>query len=498
MSIFSHVPEGTKLRTIQLSILAEVEENWKNYDVFVIPAMVGAGKSVIAMTILKWQKSMAKKVSIITPQVVLQNQYKEDFPEVPVLKGKSRYKCILPNSGSCEDSFDICENYCAGCPYAGTKAQIHSEGVGVFNFHSFLFSGLDPDVLIVDEAHCIHDVLSSYYTKHMYKCQDGYGEVETIGDAIVFLEKKLKTLNAEYKQMRIDKDPAELKHMSKLKREIDNLHTVIGGVQANPKEFFFERKDTEFRRKPTEEINIKPLDLSNLSAVLWPKKGKVILMSGTINDMDIQKLGLSMRRVLTVNCPSAIDADRRPIEFIPVANMSYKHQDISVPIMAKYLLTLIDSHPGEKGLIHVPYALAVKLRTKLKHPRLMWHTNEDKESVYKEFRDTPQPAVLVASGMAEGIDLPYDAGRWQAILKIQYPSLADNLMKYFMNHESQWYSWLTIRTLVQQCGRICRGPDDYGKTYVLDVAFENLLRYNRRLMPKYFLDALHIIKRPKV
>jgi Rad3-related DNA helicase len=176
--------------------------------------------------------------------------------------------------------------------------------------------------------------------------------------------------------------------------------------------------------------------------------------------------------------------------------MSYKYQDVSVPIMAKYLLTLLDKHPDEKGLIHVPYQLAVKLRPHLKHKRLMWHDNKDKDEAYKAFRATTQPAVLVASGMAEGVDLPYDAGRWQAIIKIQYPSLADNLMKYFMNSEPSWYAWLSVRTLVQQCGRICRGPDDYGVTYILDVAFENLLRYNKRLMPKYFLDALHIHKRP--
>lgn len=497
MSILAYIPENVTLRPVQIKVLLDIEANWKKYDVFVIPAMVGSGKSIIATTISNWSKALGKQSAIVTPQVMLQDQYERDFPEIPTLKGRSRYTCIDRTFSNCEEHEEVCENYCAGCPYQTAINSINKEGRGVFNFHSFLFSRLSPKVLLVDEAHTLFDTLSSHYTKYLYKSIDGYSNIETIGDALIFMERQIKDLELAIAEMKRDKDDSDLstkRQLTKLYRRKGALITITNGIQNSPKEFFFEKIDTYYRGKDTEAIRIEPIDLSNLSNIMWGDCEKIVLMSGTINDLDLRKLGLSNKRYKWIDCDSAIDASRRPINFIPIANMGYKYQDISLPIVAKYIKQLLLEHSDEKGLIHVPYSLASKLRKHITDERLVWHNNEDKDVKYKEFRDSTQPKVLVASGMAEGIDLPYDAGRWQVILKIQYPSLADNLIQYFANHEKSWYAWLTIRTLVQQCGRIVRTPTDYGVTYIVDAAFENLLRYNRALFPQYFIDALHIKK----
>jgi len=488
-SILSYAPVGKTLRPVQIKVLTEVERNWNDYDVFVAPVAVGGGKSLIAMTIREWQRDRGRQVSIITPQIMLQEQYSHEYPKVPVLMGKSRYKCEEEDYGTCEDRYDVCENHCATCPYTAAKRQVVEEGGGIFNFHSYLYGQVGTDVLIVDEAHTIFDVLSEYYTKFLYKSADNYKEIHTIGDALSFMEKQIVALKKEAKHLAQADNYGDIPKLKKLNRQIRNLCTVSKGVQNYPREFFFEKSDSTYKGKPTESVRIQTLDISNLAAVLWPYKGKIVLMSGTINGMDIQKLGLNMKRVLTIDCPNAIEPERRPIIYTPVANMSYKYQDKSIPIMAEYLMELIDKHPEDKGVIHAPYQLAAKLKKYINHDRVIWHDKETKDAAYQEFRASTQAKVLVASGMAEGIDLPYEAGRWQAIIKVQYPSLADNLMQYFLNKESSWYKWMTIRTIVQQCGRICRGPTDYGETFILDSSFDMLYKVNKSLFPKYFVDA---------
>jgi hypothetical protein len=54
----------------------------------------------------------------------------------------------------------------------------------------------------------------------------------------------------------------------------------------------------------------------------------------------------------------------------------------------------------------------------------------------------------------------------------------------------------TARTTVQQAGRICRTPTDYGITYILDASFASFYRRatdrkpNYELFPDYFVDAM--------
>lgn len=500
MSIFKYVPEGYSLRPVQVKVLSEVETNWNKYDVFLAPVEVGGGKSVILITISAWLKAQGRNAAIVTPQVMLQQQYTDDFENVPSLKGKSRYSC--DSAKNCEKHFDFTESYCEGCPYVAARKAVRREQRGIFNFSSYLYSykfiwgkkhkddanNIKTYALLVDEAHNFFDGLADHYSWRMYKKDvRNYNKINTIGDALVVMEKQIKELEVYLAQLD-DKDPAEKEEVRETSRAIRRLGFAIEGIQRSPKEYFFEKKQS----RAGEYIQVKPINFSSLRPHVLRQPQKIVLVSGTINQLDINKLGLGGKAVLHVQCPSAIDPSQRPVIFRPAANMGYKHQDISVPIMAKALLALLDDYPTDKGLIHMPYALAEKFRPYMNHPRLLWHTKDDKGDQYKLFRASAEPLVLVASGMAEGIDLPYDAGRWQAIVKIQYPSLGDPLMQYYSQKEKDYYSWLTIRTVVQQAGRICRTPTDYGETIILDVAFENLLRYNRKLFPRSFLDALKI------
>ena len=122
----------------------------------------------------------------------------------------------------------------------------------------------------------------------------------------------------------------------------------------------------------------------------------------------------------------------------------------------------------------------------------MFHTNETKGEVYKQFREATEPKILVASGMYEGIDLPEDLGRWQVISKIPWPSLGNPAIKYKMERDEEWYYWETAKIVIQACGRICRSETDRGISYILDSTWQRLYINCQRLelLPKWFTESI--------
>ncbi|RLI82567.1 hypothetical protein DRP04_03665, partial [Archaeoglobales archaeon] len=60
----------------------------------------------------------------------------------------------------------------------------------------------------------------------------------------------------------------------------------------------------------------------------------------------------------------------------------------------------------------------------------------------------------------------------------------------FKDKFDDWYNEEAIRQLVQVCGRICRGPDDFGITVILDQKFGDLYKRYPDKFPHWFKEAL--------
>ena len=223
---------------------------------------------------------------------------------------------------------------------------------------------------------------------------------------------------------------------------------------------------------------------------MWPKKvSKMLLMSATFNSRDLKELGLSNRRVCYIPSPSPIPKENRPCYVLPVANMSYWNQDRALPTLVEWLTKHLESNPS-KGFIHAPYALARKLRAHLgHHPRLMFHDATDKMKVFREYLAT-EGTVMVGSGMYEGVSLDGDLARWQVICKVPWPSLAEPALEYLAANDTEYYANRTIKDIVQCYGRVCRGPEDTGATYIVDSTFIRLERDYSHLFPSWFRESV--------
>jgi Rad3-related DNA helicase len=162
-----------------------------------------------------------------------------------------------------------------------------------------------------------------------------------------------------------------------------------------------------------------------------------------------------------------------------------------MPVLAGEIDNIANYHFGEKGLVHVTYGMAEMLRKHLAHnDRYVFHDRNNKTEMYEHFRSSPEPLVLFACGMYEGIDLPDDAGRWQIIAKTPYKSLGDPAIAYKAEKDQDWYNWSALKDLIQACGRVCRHEKDRGVTYILDKSAIRLVNNNSHLIPQWFRDAL--------
>jgi Rad3-related DNA helicase len=371
----------------------------------------------------------------------------------------------------------------------------------------YLAHKLYRDVLVVDEAHnlipVIQDRLSLTIWQHDYRYPSNMYRPEQIRDWLATLPERT--------------------------RAHQKMAALGEAVSSKCPQYVIRRTEKEFNGKGTlrgepemrDCLELLPVDISDAPPMFWPglggyspnqsggcarpagKVAKLVLMSATIGAKDVESLGLGRRkRVLYIDCKSPIPSCNRPI--LPLDTVSVNRFVLTsrggIDKIANEIGRIADHHLGEKGVIHATYQLATLLRDALPGVRYMFHDRNSKRDVYQQFRDS-DPAegrILVASGMYEGIDLPEDLGRWQVIAKVPWKSLGDPAIAHLAERNPDWYTWECIRTVIQACGRICRTPEDYGVTYVLDTSFWRMLSEGYKMLPEWWLEALQLTAEQKL
>lgn len=505
MSIFNYIPSGYQLRESQRKILAEVEKYWGEYDTFVIDAPVASGKSLLSIIISAWQNGQKKTAGILTPKTILQDQYQRDFSHIPSLKGKTRYPCKTKGVKSCDEYYNATDTYCCGgsCNYKIAQEAAKEADTAILNFHSHLFGGIQhglyKDTLIIDEAHNLVSMLSDIYSLNIWKHKEKTNlQSDTKDDILVWLDREINRMQSDINRIRAvykkEKMPVRTrKSLIEDVRKVKKYEMLKSGLMAPQERFHMAVTTKPYGRgkKRYECVEIKPTSLVSVPHQMWPTDNvaKIVLMSATIYEKDIQRLGLGSRRVKYIKGDSVIDPKNRPIVFDNVASMAYNNREAGAREVSNYIQQLADQHEG-KGLVHLTYGMVYEFQKHLTGDRFIWHTEETREEAYREFVESKGNPILMACGMSEGIDLAGLEFEWQVVAKIMFPSLGDPLQKHFMHNDPLVYTLETVRATVQQIGRICRTPTDFGVTYIADSSFAGFYRRNFKLFPQYFIDAL--------
>lgn len=444
------------------------------------------GKSWLAVTIAKWLHYLQTQTAIVTPTKMLQDQYMEEFPQFPNLKGRTSYPCQKFSNKTCDDTYIKVGHCCQQCPYVETRKQCQDEDIIFANYHTLFANKIHKENLIIDEAHNVIPMLLDMFSLELWQHKHGFpDEIQYLGQLAVWLEQQVAYFDKLHEQGVITEEQ---------NRRREKYRMFVGDLAHKDGKYYFECGLKKFgtRKQKYKQIVVKPMSAKYVPKLLWPKSTvrKIFLLSATIIDKDIEECGLNLgRRIYYINCDSPIPPENRPFVVEPIINMGYAHREESLPKLVNILEILADKH-RDKGLVHVTYAIATQLKKYLKNDRFIYHTKTNKMDVYKKFRESNGNEILIASGMSEGIDLVEDAGRWQVIPMIPYISLADGWVKTKMKLDKQWYTWTAIRTIQQQAGRICRTPTDTGVTYMLDSRFPVLFFKTVKQWPKWFTEAM--------
>ena len=503
-SILDCVPKPYKLWPSQTEYLLWAEKSLLDHDVLVGVAPTAAGKSLLSVTTAAWLVENANKSALMAPRRFLQDQYSKDFPWMPVLKGMNNYICTdcALDFGTCKAKKLAVGKLCADCVYIQARLAAENASMALFNFHSYFVNKMFKNVAIIDEGHGAVDLLYGLFGRKLWKCEVDYPDdlelnpsavADVVGGVVSGLELRFAHLL---------KNKADSALIERMEEEIESFKMLHQALQECGNEFLIRKKTelyygevTKCRKTEQEYIYVKPLNIDKLAEkILWPrdKVSKIILTSATIGKQDIELLGLSDRKVAYHESLSNIPKNNRLFIIDPVASMSYKNRQESLPKIAKKIKDLALVHKGQKGVVHCTYDVARQLKSMLgESGRYMYHDNFNKDTVLSSFMASKTDKILIASGMAEGIDLKDDLARFQIIVMLQFPSLADDVMAWIAQNHPKRYKWMAIRNLVQQSGRIARHPKDYGVTYFIGAELSKKFYYETEDMwPQFFKDSM--------
>jgi Rad3-related DNA helicase len=445
----------------------------------------------------------------LTITKALQDQYKELFDDVSVLKGKSNYKCSYDENFTVEYApcmylkklRDDCWSK-DSCPYYKARNTAIVSKFATYNYNMF-FSLPDEfkrrQVMVCDEASELEDQLVKEYTctvnfSFLKKLElpifafpnSDYGKagkwVHTLYSNVVDKVDEYTELIRAKEGKTIDKTlNARKDDLIMLNGLRSKLKTLI--ETWNQSEYLFERD--------AKAITFIPLKVDKLAANLFDHADKVILMSATIIDPQNFCKGLGITKFKYIEAESTFDASKAPIYANTKVKLNYANLQSNLPKIVDQIKAICQAHKDEKGIIHTQTNTITKyVQDNIPHDTrfLFREPGVKNEDLLDTHYNTSDPTVLVSPSMSHGVDLKGDLARFQIIIKAPYLPTKDIRVERMMKLDQSWYMNKMLSSLIQSCGRGIRSQKDHCVTYILDGSIIEQIIRNKAKIPKYFID----------
>jgi len=529
-----YFPLKFKPRSQQIEMFNMTKHSINNGKKFVLlNAPTGSGKSYFAIMFANWYKNYVNtsaKFDIITNSKILQQQYNDEFEFINDLRGQSNYKCRRHNT-DCRTGKELNKAAkqmpCLSCPYDMAKESWIDGSISLTNFHlynSFAFyvegTLLDrsANVLIVDEAHDFESVFCDFISiKLSPRILKNYGmethiiemyqrrmvDIKTAGGFISFLEKDfipyIQGLRGEFEEMLGDASESKLKaiyadYITYIENAEEKFDSLLKDFEKNEDNWTL---DITKSKLDEIELNMQPIwGNVYLNEIIWEKYDHVIFMSGSILDKEMFSYLNGFDESITdyYELDSTFPVKNRPLYYYQAGKMTYDKRESTFKEQVKVIEKILKKYKNDRGIIHTTnYEIAKWLKEAIKDRRLIYHETENREEQLDKMKNKKN-GIIVSPSMTSGISLDDDLSRFQVLLKVPYPNISSNKIKARQASNKKWYAWRTIVDIVQAYGRTTRSEDDWSHSYILDSSFSDLLRYNKKMMPKYFVEAIKILR----
>ena len=494
----------------------------------ILNAPVGSGKSLIAYVLAKRLEENDENTYMYTSTILLQEQYLRDFKGLVTAKGRSNFECIESSAGfNCD--VGVCKqknNYrCPHgigmdedigmflkddenpCLYWEQKMKAIEAPISILNYKYLLTDNLYlhhfpvRDFGIYDEGHNLEKELMSALQVELsdYQLMKDLGHSFKDCFSIAEWASELNNIGDEYHELSEDEELDPLKK----ERFATRAQTFIGCARRlmdNPTNWVV-NIDNRFERwagKKIKVVTFKPVETYMYTDLLFMSAKQHLIMSGSILKADIyaDELGIDDYEYLEI--PSIVPPQNRPIYRDYVGSMSARNFDDNYDKLCDKIYQIAQKHSEEKGIIHTfTYKIAKRLEDAFgRDDRYVFHNTDDRELMTEYFLESDEPLILVSPFSYEGVDFPYDQGRWQIIAKNPYPYLGDAQVKARetidgIKHDKD-YGWCFRQialVLSQMYGRTNRAKDDYSVTYLLDSDINKAFGKSA-LVTDYFLEGL--------
>jgi len=504
-------------------------------DAVLVRAPTGSGKSLLARAVAgaaqtpeEAAPAEATGAYYTTPQVSQLDDVAADdlLSDLNVIRGKGNYTCILPDETTTpvdrapcarESGYDCSVQH--RCPYYADRAIASNRAIAAMTLAYFMQTAGSEvfgkrDVVVIDEAHGLSEWAEMYATVDLrprtVPVWDDVGVPDVAGadDPLDRTARFAETLAGVCERAAEDLAASpELTAAEAARRDrLQDLRSELSWFVSDYRDptstttWVVDQPDGEGT-----PITIKPLDPGRyLHHTVWDRGNKFALLSATILDKAAfcRGVGLDPSNVALVDVPHTFPLENRPLYDVTQGKMTYEHRDETLPDVARLLVRLMARHPSEKGIVHChSYAIQERLADHLGDfgvsARVRTHDREDRDAALEEWQATDDPDVFCSVKMEEALDLRGDLARWQVLCKAPYLNTNDSrVARRLEEGQWAWYYRVALRTVIQAAGRVVRGPDDHGATYLADSSLLDLFDRARSDMPDWFADAVDEMSRP--
>jgi Rad3-related DNA helicase len=510
----------------QRQALEDIAEAFRaGNDVVLVRAPTGSGKSLLARAVAGAARTAeeaapaeATGAYYTTPQVSQLDDVAEDdlLDDLNVVRGKRNYDCILPG----EEDTPVDRAPCARergydcsvkhrCPYFSARAIASSRSIAAMTLAYFMQTAGSEvfrtrDVVVIDEAHGLAEWAEMYATIDLrpetVPVWDDVGvpDVTAADDAVERTVRFAEQLAAVCDRAKDDLlaqaelTPAEAARRDRLQELRSELSWFVEDYRdpQSATTWVVDQPDGA-----GSSLTIKPLDPERyLHHTVWDRGNRFALLSATILNKAAfcRGVGLDPANVALVDVGHTFPLAHRRLYDVTQGKMTYDHREETLPKVARLLVRLMAAHPEEKGIVHAhSYAIQERLADRLDDfgvaARVRTHDRGDRDDALAAWKATDAPDVFLAVKMEEALDLRGDLCRWQVLCKAPYLNTGDSrVARRLEEGQWAWYHRAALRTVIQACGRVVRGPDDYGATYLADSSLLDLFDRARTDMPPWF------------
>lgn len=549
-SLLDCFPKGFTPRSQQKEVLEAIEEAEKSYDKIILCMPTGSGKSPIAYAL----GSCYGPSFVLTGTKSLQDQYKESFPHIPVIKGKNNFKCdyLLNNLTSKNTGFDeflfpdnnhipliksiqhyrekkltcdygpctaelgnkdkICSYKTDGlCDYYSQRDDGLASDMAILNYAlyftfktiPFELPGMYRNTIIYDEAHTLEDQVLKFISFSISKKQLDQinifyksDEIKNIDDVIQVLD----ALSNRCAKMLRDMQSNQQEESAPLKKFRDKCVFLYNEISENPENFVYEIElDGEFVKK----IKLQPINIAKYTKKFFTAP-KQFFMSATIDRVNFAKtMGFDYRDMILLEIEeSPFELQNRKVVFSNTREISSSKSTFNEDnlAMVKEIENIMNKHSNERGLILTSSKKRCEfifnnLPRELSSRIIEGHAvNSDKTTIQQSLEKHAKipNSVLISSSMWEGVDLKDDLARFSILEKCPYPYLGDERIKKKSKQDYNWYSYNTLTKILQGMGRCVRNENDYATVYSLDEKIEIILKRHKSMVPTSYHDMIYL------